>query len=121
SRRMQCSNNLRQIALALQNYESTYHALPPAYTVDAEGKPLHSWRTLLLPYLDQAPLYNTIDLSKPWDDPVNTKASNMPMPVYNCPSDVGPQTHTVYLASVGSTGCFCPTEPRRLSEITDGT
>ena len=48
-RRMMCSNNLKQIAIALRNYESVYHCLPPAHTVDAEGNPLHSWRTLILP------------------------------------------------------------------------
>ena len=50
ARRSQCVNNLKQIGLALHNYESTYDALPPAYTVDAAGRPLHSWRTLILPY-----------------------------------------------------------------------
>ena len=45
-----CVNNLKQIALALHNYEEVYKVLPPAYTVDAQGRPLHSWRTLILPY-----------------------------------------------------------------------
>src|SRR5262249_20258199 len=49
--RVQCTNNLKQIALALYNYEQEHKALPPAYTVDANGRPLHSWRTLILPYL----------------------------------------------------------------------
>src|SRR5579864_1381633 len=52
ARRAQCTNNLKQIALALSNYEQANSALPPAFTVDAEGKPLHSWRTLILPYLE---------------------------------------------------------------------
>ena len=76
ARRTQCRNNLKQIALALHNYESHYHALPPAYTIDAEGKPLHSWRTLILPWIEQVNLYNSIDLSKPWDDPANAEALN---------------------------------------------
>ena len=42
ARRAQCTNNLKQIALALHNYERMYQALPPAYTVDANGRPLHS-------------------------------------------------------------------------------
>ena len=74
ARRAQCVNNLKQIALALHNYEQAHKALPPAYTVDAKGRPLHSWRTLILPYLEQEPLYQTIDLSKPWNDPANAKA-----------------------------------------------
>ncbi len=53
ARRMQCASDLKQIALALHDYEQAYKALPPAYTVDVKGRPLHSWRTLILPYLDQ--------------------------------------------------------------------
>ena len=71
ARRMQCMNNLKQIALALHNYSSDYNALPPAYTVDVDGKPLHSWRTLILPYLEQQALYETIDMTKPWNDPAS--------------------------------------------------
>src|SRR4051794_1481798 len=53
ARRSQCVNNLKQIALALYNYEQAHNALPPAYIVDAKGRALHSWRTLILPYLEQ--------------------------------------------------------------------
>lgn len=120
ARRSQCKGNLKQIGLALHNYEADYHALPPAYTVDTDGKPLHSWRTLILPYLDQKVLYATIDLSKPWDDPANAEARNANIPVYHCPSALVPRDHTNYLASVGTNGCFRPAEPRRMAEITDG-
>ena len=71
ARRSSCSNNLKQIGIALQNYADTYGSLPPAYSVDANGNRLHSWRTLILPFLEANPLYSTIDLSKPWDDPAN--------------------------------------------------
>src|SRR5262245_16452317 len=74
ARRTQCKNNLKQILLALTNYELEYQALPPAHTTDANGNPLHSWRTLILPYLDQRQLYESIDLSKPWNDPINADA-----------------------------------------------
>src|SRR5262245_46299640 len=53
ARRAQCTNNLKQIALALRSYEQDHKALPPAYTVDESGRPLHSWRTLILPHLEQ--------------------------------------------------------------------
>jgi type II secretory pathway pseudopilin PulG len=121
ARRTQCKNNLKQIALALHIYADIYGVLPPACTVDAYGNRLHSWRTLILPYLEQAPLYNSIDLSKPWDDPVNAKACNTAVLTYQCPSTGDlPKNHTTYLASVASNGCFRLAEPRRLSEITDG-
>jgi Protein of unknown function (DUF1559) len=118
--RSQCKNYLRQIAVALHQYEEEYHALPPAYTVDAYGNPLHSWRTLILPYLDQKPLYDSIDLSKPWDDPVNARASNASVEAYRCPSIADKPHHTIYMASAATDGCFRPAQPRLLSEINDG-
>ncbi len=119
ARRMQCSNNLKQIGLALHSYQDEYGALPPAYTVDANGKPLHSWRTLILPFMEQEPLYKTIDLAKPWDDPANKVAFAAATPGYMCPSVNCPDTHTVYMAVAVPGGCFKPTESRKLSEITD--
>jgi prepilin-type processing-associated H-X9-DG protein len=119
ARRSQCLNNLKQIALALHNYEQAHEALPPAYTVDAKGRPLHSWRTLILPYLEQGPLYQSIDLSKPWDDPANAKALEAFVPIFHCPEAVGPQNTTTYLAIAGPNGCLIPKESRRLAEITD--
>ncbi len=119
ARRSQCVNNLKQIALALYNYEQVYKALPPAHTVDASGRPLHSWRTLILPYLEQEPLYRTIDLSKPWNDPANAKALKTALPVFRCPESVAPENTTTYLAIVAPGGCFLPNESRRLAEITD--
>jgi len=117
--RTQCTNNLRVIALALQSYEQQNKALPPAYTVDANGRPLHSWRTLLLPYLDEASLYQEIDLSKPWNDPANAKARETPVHVYHCPVADGQRNETSYLAVVGPNACFLPSESRRLTEIRD--
>ena len=117
--RAQCMNNLKQIALALLNYEHAHGALPPAYTVDATGRLLHSWRTLILPYLEQESLYQTIDLSKPWNDPANAKALETSISVFRCPLAVGPQNTTTYLAIASPNGCLNLNEPRRLAEITD--
>ncbi len=50
-RRTQCKNNLKQIGLAFHNYHDDHGVFPPAYTVDENGTRLHSWRTLILPYL----------------------------------------------------------------------
>jgi prepilin-type processing-associated H-X9-DG protein len=117
--RAQCSNNLKQIALALQNYEQAHKALPPAFTVDAQGRPLHSWRTLILPYLEQEPLYQTIDLAKPWNDPANAQALKTFVPVFRCPEAAGPRNTTTYLAIVAPNGCLIPQMSRRLADITD--
>jgi hypothetical protein len=119
ARRAQCTNNLKQIALALRHYEQDHKALPPAYTVDAHGRPLHSWRTLILPYLEHEALYRTIDLSKPWNDPANARALATSLPVFQCPESVKRPNMTTYLATTAPNGCLIPREPRRLAEITD--
>ncbi|HWL09796.1 MAG TPA: DUF1559 domain-containing protein [Planctomicrobium sp.] len=120
ARQMQCKNNVKHIILALHNYHDAWRALPPAYTVDADGKPLHSWRTLILPYLDQKALYDSIDLTKPWDDPVNEQARNFSVSIYRCPAAEIPSNHTSYVAIVGEDFAFAPTRPRSFSEFKDG-
>ena len=82
---------------------------------------LHSWRTLILPYLDERRLYATIDLSKPWNDSANAQAFNTIPRVYQCPSGDRASNYTSYLAIVGANACFHPTQPRAISEITDDT
>jgi prepilin-type processing-associated H-X9-DG protein len=121
ARRNSCRNNLKQIALGLRAYEQVYHALPPAYTVDAEGNRLHSWRTLILPYIEEKRLYESIDLTRPWDDPANAKALKAGVSTYHCPSEPDRGNRTTYLAVVTPSSCFRATEPRTLSEVTDGT
>lgn len=120
SRRSQCKNNLKQIMVALHNYHDVYGAFPPAYTVGGEGQPLHSWRTLILPFIEQQSLYGRIDLSKPWDDPVNAEAARVRIPVYQCPGSE-PAAQTTYLAVVADGGCFRAEKSLALSEIPDGT
>jgi prepilin-type processing-associated H-X9-DG protein len=119
ARRAQCTNNLKQILLALHNYEQEHNALPPAHTVDASGLPLHSWRTLILPYLEQEALYRSIDLSKSWNDPSNAKALGTSLAIFRCPEATGPENTTTYLAISGRNGCLIPSKPRPLAEITD--
>jgi len=119
STRLRCMNNLKNITLALLNYADTHKAFPPAYTVDADGTRLHSWRTLLLLYLDQQRLYESIDFSKPWNHPANAKAFNTQLEIFSCPSAKLPPGFTTYLGNATTDGCFAGERPRRLSEITD--
>ncbi len=123
ARSAQCKNSLKHIGMALQAYEAEYGTLPPAYTVDEHGKPLHSWRTLILPYLDQQDLYRKIDLSQPWDDPANAAVSQTTSGQfypYTCPSVNLSKGHTTYLAVVTPESCIQPDKPRRLSEVSGG-
>ena len=54
ARRAQCTNNLKQIGLAMHNYHSAYNHFPAAAITDDDGKPLLSWRVAILPYIEQA-------------------------------------------------------------------
>jgi type II secretory pathway pseudopilin PulG len=120
ARRTQCKNNLKQIGMALQQYHDSYGSFPPAYTVDADGKRLHSWRTLILPFIDQVALYNKIDLSKAWDDPVNGEAARTMPAIYICPATIAPPNNAHYVAIVGADTCFPGAACRSLTEIKDG-
>lgn len=119
ARRMQCSSNLRNIALGVLQYQQTYHHLPPAATVDARGKVLHSWRTLILPFVNEQELYDSIDLTKPWDDPANARARETAVRIYHCPDSPDPKNTTTYLGLCGPEFCFAPTTARPMSDITD--
>jgi type II secretory pathway pseudopilin PulG len=121
ARRSMCSNNLKHIGLALHTYTDTYGSLPPAYTVDAAGNRLHSWRTLILPFAEQQLLYDKIDLTKPWDDPANQAAREAPIGVYQCPSAALPQGSTTYLAIVTPASAMPGATPLALADIADGT
>lgn len=116
ARRTQCKNNLHQIGLALHNYMEAHEVLPFGKGPSYPGVPVYarwSQHAMILPYIDQAPLYNSIDFSYPpatpgmggvvafmpaFDNPsgVNNAASRAAIPGYLCPSDTAGGT--------GSTG-----------------
>jgi Protein of unknown function (DUF1559)/Domain of unknown function (DUF4190) len=85
ARRAQCVNNLKQIALAMQNYESVYGCFPPAATYGGNGQPLLSWRVLILPYLDQQTLYSQFHLDEAWDSPHNKPLADQMPYFFACP------------------------------------
>ena len=57
ARRANCSGHLSQLALALHNYVSVHGVLPPAHIDDENGRPMHSWRVLILPFIEEQALY----------------------------------------------------------------
>jgi len=122
--RRQSVHNLLAIGLAMHNYVALYKSFPPAYTVDKEGKPLLSWRVLILPFLDQDSLFREFHLDEPWDSPHNRAlAAKMPA-VYRCPS-ISQKSEfrekTTYLVPRGKATVFPGAKGVGLKEITDGT
>ncbi len=92
-RRVQCASNLRQVALAVQTYEQAQRKLPALYTGPKDTELggiaafyLHSWHALILPQLEEAPLYQRLDFSKMASHVDNGPAIATRLPVYICPS-----------------------------------
>lgn len=65
--RINDATNLQQLAAALNAYANDYGTYPPSVTMDASGRKMHSWRVLILPYLNRNDLYMQYDRSQPWD------------------------------------------------------
>ena len=84
----QCGINLFRIQNAILQYQAENGTLPPAFTVDEAGKPLHSWRVLILPYLGEKErdLFSKIRLDEPWDSDYNRQYQTETPEVYHCPS-----------------------------------
>jgi hypothetical protein len=117
----ECHENLRQIASAMFEYEAKYGTLPTACVVDASGRPIHSWRVLLLPFLDQQALYDAYRCDEPWDGPNNRRlVSKMPN-IYGCRWDDGRIAgHTSYVVITGDATAFPGTKAVSLSNFRDG-
>ncbi|NLY02059.1 MAG: DUF1559 domain-containing protein [Rhodopirellula sp.] len=123
ARRSQCTNNLKQIGLALHNYHDAWGTFPPAYLADETGRPAHSWRVLLLPFVEQERLYEQYDFGEPWNGPKNSCLTLGNSSVYQCPArgqfpwaDV---PMTGYLAVVGPNTVWPGAEARKLDEFAD--
>ena len=129
ARRIQCTNNLKQLALALQNYISATGALPPGidnvvtYPGTAPPGQLSTWtswsrRALLLPYVEQGPLYNAANFN--WNccyvsgpaNAINSTVYNTRIASFLCPSDglAGQQNINNYLGSIGDSTVQYPTD-----------
>lgn len=116
-----CAIHLKQISLALNEYHDMYGVLPPAYVADREGRPMHSWRVLLLPFLEQQALYDLYDFSEPWNGPHNSRLATMMPPEYGpCPSDSNAvKGETSYLAVIGQGTVWPGPKSQSLKSITN--
>lgn len=113
--RSQSKNVLKQIGLAFHNYHDEFTAVPD----ESSGE---SWTTQLLPYLDQGPLYNSMDHSKPWNDPTNDSAVKQSIYALNAPYDFPKYDSRGYALShyAGNSQWLTAGEVLNFSEVTDG-
>lgn len=141
ARRMQCSNNVKQLSLALLNRESAYKSLPPLGDYQTSGSTVYwSMQTRLLPFLEQANLQNLIDFDRPIAQ--QPHVARVRIPYLMCPSEPNDRerqdspTFVHYPLNYGGnagewqifqppagrgTGVFVVNRSTKLSEVTDGT
>lgn len=122
SRRSSCNCNLKQIGLGLQNYADVYKSFPPAYVTDARGNRMHSWRVLILPFIEHKPLYDLYDFNEPWNGPHNSLLAKYMPPVYRCPTDdVARPGETSYAAIDGPGTVWAGNKGSTFGDVKDGT
>jgi prepilin-type processing-associated H-X9-DG protein len=121
ARRIQCDGNLKKIGAAMQSYHQKYGSFPPSFLADKNGKPMHSWRVLLLPFLGEQGLYAEYRFDEPWNSPNNIALSGRMPAVYHCPSDwESSLSQTSYVMLVGPHAISNGATAHRMGDIKDG-
>jgi prepilin-type processing-associated H-X9-DG protein len=117
--RNESANNLKEIGLGILNYEDEHKHLPARAIFDKQGKPLLSWRVLILPQLEEGELYKQFHLDEPWDSEHNKPLIDKMPYTYMHPKFDEPGK-TLYQAVVGKGFAFEGTEGTQLASFTDG-
>ncbi len=117
ARHSQCLGHLKMIGIALLNYHEACGSFPPAVTLGPDGKPWHSWRMLILPYVESNTIYSQYRFDEPWDGPNNRKLHGMQPAVYACP-DHRDQGRSTYVVVMGDGTAFPgPNQAIRLDQL----
>lgn len=114
-------NNLKQIGLAMHNFNDRFNKLPSSAICSKDGKPLLSWRVAILPFIEQEVLYRQFKLDEPWDSPNNKPLIEKMPKIYASPRVEAKPGMTVYKVFVGKEAIFSVDSSKRLTAITDGT
>ena len=104
-RRTQCANHVKQIVLAMNSFHADFGELPKNIepTGYADTAVDSSWMSLLLPYMEQQPLYNQINFTQPVGQGSNLSAGQTVIPAFRCPTDNSFPTKATILPRVATT------------------
>jgi len=122
ARRAQSANNLKQIGIAMHNYHDATGTFPARAVFDKNGKPMLSWRVLILPYIEQDNLYKEFKLDEPWDSKHNIKLlKKMPI-TYRVPTERPAKAgYTFYQVFDAKGSVFEGKTGKKFTDISDGT
>ncbi len=112
---------LNQVLVALWNYHDTYGTFPPAYIADSEGKPMHSWRVLILPWLEQQALYDQYRFDEPWNSPHNRSLARYMPQSYRSPTEPKSAYRTNVVVIVGPETAFPGARSTKIADFKDGS
>ena len=116
-----CPENIHNLGHATLIYVYAKDQFPPAYTTDASGNRLHSWRTILLPYMEQQDLFARFKMDEPWNSEHNSPATKVRPAYLHCPADdKAGESDTSYVAVVGPGTIWSATRKISMSDIKDG-
>ena len=130
ARRCWCNNQFMQLTMAMCNYQQAHGCLPPAYWTDRDGRPAHSWRVLLLPFIEGDDCYRRYKLDEAWNSPhnstlaaVTTDPENPELgSFYRCPSDWGAGKYdSSKFVFVGPHTAFNGSHPAKLGDFARGS
>ena len=125
ARSTQSKNNLKQIGLAMHNYNAVHSMFPPGGIYTKNDEPYNAWMTSLLPFVEQANLYNQIDFNQPWTAPKNQLVFQSVIPAFLNPN-IGPVVSNVvggFGSShyAGNSQVLKKNEGTKIFNIVDGT
>jgi hypothetical protein len=118
--RLQSADNMRLLVRAMHRYRAQHDAFPPAALRTKDGKPLVSWRVLLLPYLDENSLFQQFKLNEPWSSRHNKKLLGKIPRVFSPVLAKKDPFATFYQVFVGPGAAFEEKQATRTPEITNG-
>jgi hypothetical protein len=119
--RLESTNNLKMIALAMHNYYQANKHFPLPASHGPDGKPLLSWRVYILPYLEQDSLFREFHLDEPWDSAHNRPLIDKMPSIYRLSISKSEPGRTNYLLPVGNGALFDADKPTEFKDIRDGT